>query len=101
VTKCNYDKSPFVPVSNAVHGCRLGWSAIGDELQQALAKGRSEKPILVVECYPGVDEPTIIKELKARLSPRRVTKSICGERSKLGKDADNSVLSPWRAPIEF
>jgi hypothetical protein len=33
--------------------------------------------------------------------PRRVTKSICGERSKLGKDADNSVLSPWRAPIEF
>lgn len=69
MTKCNYDKSPFVPVSNAVHGCRLGWSAIGDELQQALAKGRSEKPILVVECYPGVDEPTIIKELKARLSP--------------------------------
>jgi mannose-6-phosphate isomerase class I len=69
VRKCNYDKSPFVAVSNAVHVCRLGWPAIAGELQQALAKGRSEKPILVVECYPGVDELTILKELESRLSP--------------------------------
>ncbi len=67
--KANYDKSPFVAVSNAVHGCRLGWPAIADELQQAIAQGRSEKPILVVDCYPGVDELTILKELESRLSP--------------------------------
>jgi hypothetical protein len=69
VKKSNYDKSPIVAVSNAVHECRLGWAAIADGLQQAIAKGRSEKPILVVECYPGVDERTILKELESRLSP--------------------------------
>jgi hypothetical protein len=50
VRRRNHDKSPFVAVSNAMHGCRLGWPAIADELQQAIAKGRSENPILVVEC---------------------------------------------------
>jgi hypothetical protein len=42
-----------------------------------------------------------MKIIRVKVFARRVTKSICGERSKLGKDADNSVLSPWRAPIEF
>jgi len=69
VSKDKHDKAPFVAVANAVHGCRLGWPAIADELQQAIAKGRNVKPILVVECYPGVDELTVLKELESRLSP--------------------------------
>lgn len=65
----NYDKSPFVTVPGAVHEYSPGWPAIADELGQAIAKGRNEKPILVVECYPGADELTILKELESRLCP--------------------------------
>jgi mannose-6-phosphate isomerase len=58
-----------VAVSHSLHECRLDWEAIADELRQAIARGRSEKPILVVECYPGVDERMILTELESRLSP--------------------------------
>ena len=56
-------------VTSAVHECRLGWADIAGELQRAIARGRSEKPILVVECYPGVDERMILTELESRLCP--------------------------------
>jgi mannose-6-phosphate isomerase class I len=69
VRKSNYDKSPFIAVSDAVHECRVGWAAIAEELQTAIARSRSEKFILVVECYPGVDEGMILKELESRLAP--------------------------------
>jgi len=65
----SYASAPFVAVSDAAHECRRGWAAIADELQQAIAKGRSEKRILVVECYPGVDELQILREMESRLSP--------------------------------
>jgi hypothetical protein len=37
-------------------------------IAQAIAKSRNEKFIPVVECYPGVDELMILKELESRLT---------------------------------
>jgi hypothetical protein len=70
VRKSNYDKSPFVAVTNALHPCVTGWDKIAAELQRATGRGRVEKPILVVDCYPGVDELAVLNELKSRLAPK-------------------------------
>ncbi|HUC85486.1 MAG TPA: class I mannose-6-phosphate isomerase [Candidatus Acidoferrales bacterium] len=68
--KSNYDKYPFVAVPGAAQECVLGWDKIAAELQRAIAKGRSEKPIIVVDCYPGVDEGAMLNELGSRLAPK-------------------------------
>ena len=70
--KSNYDKSPFVAVTDALYPCVTGWDDIAAGLQRTIGRGRVEKPILVVECYPGVDEAGVLNELTARLAPKLV-----------------------------
>jgi hypothetical protein len=70
VRKSNYDKFPFVAVTEAIHPCVSGWDKIAAELQRAIGRGRVEKPILVVDCYPGVDELAVLNELNSRLVPK-------------------------------
>ena len=70
VRKSNYGNSPFVAVTGAIHPCVTGWDKIAVELQRAIGRGRVEKPILVVDCYPGVDELAVLNELKSRLAPK-------------------------------
>jgi hypothetical protein len=72
VRKSNYDRFPFVAVTNALHPCVTGWDNIASELQRAIVRGRVEKPILVVDCYPGVDELAVLHGLKSRLTPKLV-----------------------------
>ena len=67
--KSNYDKFPCVAVADAADACVVGWDAIAAQLSQAIAKRKSDKPIVVVDCYPGVDEAAVLSELKTRLSP--------------------------------
>src|SRR5215472_11941402 len=66
----NFDKFPFVAVPDALHECVVGWKKIAVELQRAIAKHRAEKPILVVDCYPGVDELAVLNELQTFLTPK-------------------------------
>jgi hypothetical protein len=68
--KSNYDKFPFVAVQDAAHECVIGWDKIAQELQRAIARNRTEKPLLVVDCYTGVDEFTLLNELQTRLAPK-------------------------------
>jgi hypothetical protein len=66
----SYDRFPFVAVPGAVHECAIGWEKIVAALRLAVAKNRAEKPILVVDCYPGVDELAVLNELRSRLAPK-------------------------------
>lgn len=68
----NYDKFPFVAVADGETACVQGWEAIAARLQQAVAQRRHNKTVLVVECYPGVDETQVLAELQARLRPAQV-----------------------------
>ena len=70
MAESNYDKLPFIAIPDAVHECVIGWEKIATELQHAIAKRRTEKPILVVDCYSGVDESAVLNELQSRLAPR-------------------------------
>jgi mannose-6-phosphate isomerase class I len=67
--KPNYDKCPFVAVPDAADACVTGWNDIGARLAQAVAWRHTKKNIVIVECYPGVDEASVLSELKSRLNP--------------------------------
>ncbi len=69
MTAPNYDKSPFVAVPNSGEACVAGWDRIAETLRQAIARRRTSKTVVTVECYPGVAEEEILGELQARLSP--------------------------------
>jgi len=65
--KSNYDKFPFVKVPGAENACVVGWDRIAQRLQEAIARRKADKTVLVIECYTGVHETDILKELKSRL----------------------------------
>lgn len=67
--KSSHDELSVVTVTDAVHECVAGWDKIAAELQRAITRGRTEKPILVVDCYPGVDGLAMLMELESRLAP--------------------------------
>lgn len=66
--KANYEKFPVLPVPGARSGV-TGWDAIADRLREATASSPRSRCVLVVECYPGVDEARVRAELSARLAP--------------------------------
>ena len=67
--KSNYDKFPVVAVPQGENACVAGWENCAGRLRQAIAQRQKRKTVLVVECYPGVDEKGIREQLKRLLSP--------------------------------
>lgn len=65
----NYDKFPVVAVSDGANACVAGWDAIATKLQTAVTKRAARKTVIVVECYPGVHEGEVLRELNSRLKP--------------------------------
>jgi mannose-6-phosphate isomerase class I len=67
--KSNYDKFPFVAVPDGESACVAGWDAIGERLRQTIANRAVRKTVVVVECYIGVHEDEVLRELQSRLEP--------------------------------
>ncbi len=67
--KSNYDKFPVVAVPNGASACVTGWENCATRLRQAIAQRQARKTILVVECYPGVDENGVLQQFQKLLSP--------------------------------
>jgi mannose-6-phosphate isomerase class I len=65
----NYDKFPVVEVPDSSDLCSVGWEAITGQLLKAIAKRDARRTVLVVECYPGVDEQEVMSQLRRRLTP--------------------------------
>ena len=65
----NYDKFPFVPVPGGETSCVQGWAEIASRLRQSVTRRPAKKTVLVVECYPGVAEASVLHELQSRLAP--------------------------------
>lgn len=66
--KSNYDKFPSIAVSSGKDICVAGWEACIARLKKALAQNGSKKTVLLVECYPGVDEIALTNLIHERLS---------------------------------
>ena len=69
VRTSTYDKFPFVSVPGGEQACVSGWPAIAARLNQAIARRGGRKTVLVVECYAGVDEEEVLRQLQERLKP--------------------------------
>lgn len=67
--KTNYEKFPSVAVPGTENSTVTGWDAIAQRLQNAMPMELGGRRVLVVECYPGVDEVAVRQELQGRLSP--------------------------------
>ncbi|HEX5218608.1 MAG TPA: hypothetical protein VFZ59_03490 [Verrucomicrobiae bacterium] len=58
-----------ITVPNGENALWTGWPAIVKRLHRAITERCSSKPVLVVECYPGVAVEPIFRELQQRLQP--------------------------------
>ena len=71
----NYDKTPSVRVPSSHASDRsIGWDQITARLRQKVDGARS-KTVIVVECYPGVNDAEIRTHLTKRLKPTAIIDS--------------------------
>ncbi len=68
----NYDKFPFVQVPGGEAACVNGWDDIATRLGRAISQRATKKTVAVLECYVGVDELAIAREIQSRLEPALV-----------------------------
>lgn len=90
--KSNYDKHPAVRVPDSEGRCVAGWEKCIATLNQALARTDSPKKVLVVECYPGVDETRLTSFLEGKLSP---TLTLCVNDAFLTTEAIERLVEPY------
>lgn len=64
----NYDKHPFIIAEKENRSCTAGWTDIISTLKAALENSGKKKKIIIVECYPGVDDTELLPQLQ-QLSP--------------------------------
>lgn len=70
--KSNYDKYPMTNVVGYENAGIIGYDAIVKKLNECL----DNKKVLVVDCYPGVNDDEVLTALKNRLKPDCVVNSI-------------------------
>ena len=70
-----YDKLPVVAVPQSADACVVGWDAIAQRLREQISRRNLRRTVLVIECYPGVDEQELLRQLQRRLSPAHAHKS--------------------------
>jgi len=87
-----YDKFPFVAVPDGADACVAGWDEIAAKLQTAVAKRAARKTVIVIECYPGVHEEEVLRELKARLDPALALRAA---EALLPSDKINALVEPF------
>ena len=87
--RSNYDKFPFVRVSDSDADCIPGWEAIAKRLDAALV-GKSS--VVCVECYPGANLDEIERGLHSVLQPKLVVRA--GDCLKSSQQLD-AMLAPY------
>jgi hypothetical protein len=87
--RSNYDKFPFVQVTDRDVDCQIGWGEVAQKLGAASPGKRS---VLCVECYPGADLDEIERGLAAGLAPQLVVRAESCLKSAQQLDA---MLAPY------
>ena len=88
----NYDKFPVVEVPGGAGACAAGWDAIARRLSEAVAQRGARKTVVVVECYPGVHEGEVLRELKRRLKPAF---AALASQAMLAPEAVDALVAPF------
>lgn len=67
--KSNFNKYPAVELRSSSDECLVGWNSIASELNRAIQNNRSNKTILVIDCYQGTYEDELLGALNKNLNP--------------------------------
>ena len=67
--KSNYNKYPAVAISGFDKECWAGWDAVIAGLHAAISALGKQTTVIVVECYPGVDDSELIQAFEKELKP--------------------------------
>ncbi|MDZ7742189.1 MAG: class I mannose-6-phosphate isomerase [Bacteroidota bacterium] len=68
----DFNKYPHVEVQGLDGQAFEGWGRIGEELKVSLKKIKGERQLVLVECYQGVHDDELLRELQNILEPARV-----------------------------
>ena len=71
----NYDKFPFVQVPGGENACVQGWDDIVNRLRESIIQRAAKRTVVAVECYTGVDEALVLREIQSRLAPALVLRA--------------------------
>ncbi len=88
----SYDRFPVVPVPDAGRAGVVGWEAIGTRLREAVARRGARKTVVVVECYPGVEEEEVWGELRTRLTPALAVRAA---EALLAVESIDALVAPF------
>jgi mannose-6-phosphate isomerase class I len=67
--RSSYDRFPCIAVPRTAGTCVVGWGAIGARLRAAIHARGAKRTTVVVECYIGVEEAAVLRELERELAP--------------------------------
>jgi mannose-6-phosphate isomerase class I len=65
--KSNFDKHPSIQVSRNGEDCVVGWSAITTKINSVVAERKTDKIIVVIDCYQGVRHEEVETILRSGL----------------------------------
>ena len=92
MSRSNYDKYPKISVPNSDGKCVAGWQNCTARLRAAISRRNTQRTVLVVECYPGVNTLEIIRELNTQLRPGLVVRA---EDALLESSAIEDLVGPF------
>ncbi|MGH7981408.1 MAG: mannose-6-phosphate isomerase, partial [Limisphaerales bacterium] len=92
VRKSNYDKFPVIAVPDGAGAAVTGIENCGARLREAIAERAARKAVLVVECYPGVDTATVIRQFQGILAP---VLSVNAAEAMLPADKIDALVEPF------
>jgi mannose-6-phosphate isomerase class I len=67
--KSNYNKYPAVTITGFDKECWAGWDTIATAILDKITAIGKQKTIVVVECYPGVDDAELIQAFNKSIRP--------------------------------
>lgn len=65
--RSNYDKTPFIDVSQGTGDCHEGWPDVCRVIRESAEQIAAKKKIVVLECYPGVRDEEVLTQLQQEL----------------------------------
>jgi mannose-6-phosphate isomerase class I len=92
MSRLNYDKFPKISVPNSGGKCVAGWANCAGRLRVAFAQRSAKRTVVVIECYPGVNEAEIIEELRAALQLVLVVRSA---EAMLDRESIETLVAPF------
>ncbi len=92
MNRSSYDKFPKVSVPDSAGACVAGWRDGVARLRRAIAERNGGRTVLVIECYPGVNEAEIFTEIKNGLAPGLMLQS---EQALLPPEKIETLVAPF------